>query len=61
MTPIARRSVVMLATLLGVLAACSSPTAPPAAATSNSAVIGAPAVPGAGAMCGVTVGSDSHC
>jgi hypothetical protein len=59
MTQIARRSLLMLATLVGVLTACSSPTAPVAAAPASARSTSV--APNAGAMCGVIVGSDSHC
>ena len=61
MTPTPRRSLLLIATLLGALAACSSPTAPPTASALRDATISTPAAPAMGARCGVTVGSDSHC
>ena len=58
MNPTSRRSLMLIATLLGALAACSSPTAPPTASAIHDATISAPA---AGARCGVTGGADTHC
>lgn len=58
MTPTYRRSLMLIATLLGALAACSSPTAPPTSGAIHDATISAPAT---GARCGVTAGSDTHC
>ncbi len=58
MTPTSRRSLMLIATLLGALAACSSPTAPPTSGAIHNATISAPAT---GARCGVTGGSDTHC
>jgi hypothetical protein len=61
MNPTPRRSLMLIATLLGALAACSSPTAPPTASAMHDATISAPAAPAVGARCGVTVGADTHC
>lgn len=61
MNPTSRRSLMLIATLLGALAACSSPTAPPTASAMHNATITTPAAPATGARCGVTVGSDAHC
>jgi hypothetical protein len=61
MTPTPRRSLLLVATLLGALAACSSPTAPPAAGAVHETAITSPAAPNMAARCGVTGGSDTHC
>jgi len=59
MTPTSRRSLMLIATLLGALAACAAPTAPSTAGAIRDATISSPAAPGTGARCGVTTGSDT--